>query len=224
MATSLNSDGRPRDTQRQRLYSTCWAGTSPAATRYLDGGSKTSAGSVSIPACQAYVDDLVEQRWFQSRWGRRRIPVGHKVWGNATWDGYDISLPPWARSEDTILHEVAHALTPRKYAAHGPEFAGVLMTLVRHRVGAPAAQSLRESFRDKRVRMNLKAVPDAGSKTVVTKTAVAAKTRAAATKPPTAIELAQAADVIRRAAKNGAFGPSGRKPREHALATARMLG
>lgn len=214
---------RPRDTQRSRVYATSYEGTSPAAHAILANGRKTSAGNRHIDNCQAYVDDLTAQRWFQSRWGRKRIEVGHKVWGDATWDGGDISLPPWARTEDTILHEVAHALTPSKYAAHGPEYAGVYLTLVRGAVGVAAGRSLRESYREKRVRMNMAAVPAAGSRVVVTKTERAAKEKAAAQRPVTREEAARAAEVLRRAARTGVFGPGSRKPRVHALATARLL-
>jgi len=58
-----------------------------------------------------------------------------------------------------VLHEVAHCLTPTDLAAHGPEYAGVLLALVRRAVDPARAQSLEDAFARHRVRWTLAAVP-----------------------------------------------------------------
>jgi hypothetical protein len=78
---------RARDTQRQRLYdaertlpvnhSTKACVTLVVDARIIrqsDGGK-----ACSIEDCQRYVDDLVRQSWFQSRFGQRTITVHWKA-------------------------------------------------------------------------------------------------------------------------------------------------
>lgn len=243
---------KPRDNQRQRLYNAERAfensNASRAALKYLANGKKVdSTGNVSIESCQSYIDYVLTSSWFQSRWGQKKMTAIHKTYGGATasngWTGARIALPPWARTEWVMLHEIAHHLTPNKYAVHGPEFAGVLLTLVRYQMGVDRAKSLRESYKAHRVRYSLKAVPKARTATkVVPRTEVAAKTRRAERERAVrekqereaALALRQrrlveytsrheAAESIRACVKAGMFGPSGSKPRVHALATARAM-
>lgn len=185
---------KPRDNQKSRLYAAERAAQlepSPLARRLLvDTERVPSTGSITIEACQAYLDHLFQSAWFQRRWGRRSYKARHKAYGNATyssgWTSY-ISLPPWARDEWVLLHEVAHGLTEHSDCAHhGPEFAGVFLTLVEHRMGKAAGASLREQYKANRVRYNLSLVPKP-TKTVrpvadpvkVPSATVAAKHRAA---------------------------------------------
>lgn len=190
----------------------------------------TKVDRVMIEQAQAYVDDLVSQRWFQSRWGRRKIEVRLKVYGSATgYHGGHICLPPWARNERVILHEVAHTLLTSRYAPHGPEFAATYLTLVENRCGKDAAAALREAYKANRVkyRNGLAVVPKAGTEVAVTKTIIQRfERRQAAAKQVVltgATHRLEAAAVIRAAVKAGRFGPSGRKPRTHALEVARLL-
>lgn len=236
---------RARDTRKQKQYDAEGViphNSSPAAKRYLTSGKKVAGtGNVSIEACQAYVDHVTTSAWFQRRWGQRRIPVGHKTYGNATWDGHDISLPPWARDEATILHEIAHALVPRyiqgtdqRPAAHGPEFSAILLTLVRYQVGAQAATDLRASYSKHRVkyRAGLWAVPQP-TRTVRPRSDQEASERKAAKVRKEREEAAQerkwlsdrkyAAMVIRASVRNGDFGEPGSKARRQALAAARTM-
>jgi hypothetical protein len=131
-------------------------------------------------------------------------------------------MPLWSRCELITLHEVAHCLTPSRHACHGPEFAGVMLALVRHQMGDEAGRALRAGFRSTRARVSAAAVP-APTKTVVTAAAVKARRRVAASRPPDRMAASEAAAVLRRATKNGWFGASGSKSRSAALATAREL-
>ena len=139
---------RPRDSQRARLY---------RAEDEVGSGRRLP----TVPLLQAYVDDLGGTEWFRSRWGPRRFDVrpghGHRR-ATADRDGV-LQMPRWARTEVVVLHEVAHCLTPATFAAHGPEYAGVLLSLVRRAVDPGSAQRLEDAFARHRVRWTLTAVP-----------------------------------------------------------------
>ena len=145
---SDNADRRPRDNQRARLY---------RAEDEVDPGRRLP----TVEKLQAYVDDVSAGDWFRARWGRRSFEVrpghGHR---RATADRNGVlQLPRWARSEVVVLHEMAHCLTPTDLAAHGPEYAGVLLALVRRAVDPSRAQALEDAFARHRVRWTLVAVP-----------------------------------------------------------------
>lgn len=217
---------RPRDSQKQRLYdaerasglqSSKWT----QSGERLFGGRWTTEQPWTIEQCQRYVNELVESTWFRRRWTRQCIVVEPgRGGGHAGW--YGIRLGVWARQEIVVLHEVAHLLTPASMASHGPEYAGVLLTLVGHKMGADARRALRESMREHGVKVSLSAVPKPTRD--VTPTSVVRRRLAAASKLPVEpMNASAAAATIRRAVKAGQFGPSGRKPRAHALETARRL-
>lgn len=239
-------DGRPRDNQRQRLYTAedkiHDRRPSRAARKHLidtqavngwgvldEHGKSKPMKAPTIAALQDYVDAVTAAAWFQSRWGRRKLTVIPGQGSHA--GGSHLTVSPYhRRSEAVILHEIAHTLTPSNRAWHGPEFAGILLTLVRFQMGAEHARELRESFRAGRVRVTMKDVPKAGSRPVVTAAKQAAKQRARDEAGPLdklgltdATQCRAAAAVIRKKAKAGVFGPPGSKPRRHALDTARKL-
>ena len=139
---------RPRDSQRARLY---------RAECELDPGRRLP----TVARMQAYVDGLVALDWFTARWPGRTFEVrpgfGHR---RATADANGVlQMPKWARSEMVLLHEVAHCLTPWSFAPHGPEYAGVLLSVVRHGMGPATAQALEDAFDRQRVRWNGAALP-----------------------------------------------------------------
>ena len=143
-----NTSGRPRDSQRARLY---------RAEAEVDAGRRLP----TVAKMQAYVDGLIGADWFVARWGEHAFEVrpgfGHR---RATADEYGVlQMPKWARSELVLLHEVAHCLTPRSVASHGPEYAGVLLALARRAMSPATAQSLEDAFSRQRVRWSLSAVP-----------------------------------------------------------------
>lgn len=202
----------PRDMQRVRFYRVCWA---------MPNGTVRTIPNNEL---QGYVDKVLGMRAVQSRWGRWDIEVTLKRGGRALAHGSGrISLPLFSRNPTMILHEVAHCLTPTRYAPHGPEYVGVWLFLLKTVEGKDMYDKARALLKQHRVRYNMKAVPKAGTRTVVTKTERAAAARARKTRPVTAAERREAAAIIRRAVTNGHFGAAGRKPRAHALATARGL-
>jgi len=141
---------RPRDSQRARLYR-------------AEGGVDAGRRLPTVGRMQSWVDALCATDWFVARWGSRGFEVrpgfGHR---RATADHASgvLQMPKWARSELVLLHEIAHCLTPVTFASHGPEYAGVLLTLVRRGMGPGTAQLLEDAFAAERVRWTLAAVPD----------------------------------------------------------------
>jgi hypothetical protein len=133
----------------------------------------------------------------------------------------------FARNEWVMLHEIAHCLNPGVgRAAHGREFAGILVFLVDTVIGKDAGEALRREFRAANVDWTSLSVPEPRYE-YVSPSAKARRTRelkrAATQRPLRSDERRHAAEAIRRAVKSGLYGPSGSKPRIHALATARRL-
>ena len=146
----MPASGRPRDSQRARLY---------RAESEVDAGRRLP----TVERLQAYVDHLVGLDWFVARWGTHAIEVrpgyGHRR-ATADQDGV-LQMPRWARTELVLLHEVAHCVTPATAAAHGPEYAGALLSLVRRCMGPAPAQALEDAFVRQRVAWRVTAVPAA---------------------------------------------------------------
>lgn len=241
----MNRDGRTRDTQRQRVYDAegvLLDNASRAARRFLVDEARMIQQSYqgteqcSIEDCQRYVDDLVRATWFQSRFGQQTIRVHWKASGKATgsFGGGRMALPPWSRSERVILHEAAHNLVRccrggLDAAAHGPEFAAVLLLLVRHRMGPQAARDLRAAYRRNRVRVAPSAtLPASGSQPVLSAAERRDRARARVQAGPGDHARRDAARTIRWLILDARpvephFGPAGSKPRRRATDTARLL-
>lgn len=121
---------RKRDTQRSRVYR--WERTA------LKSGA---------PAWKT-IDEVTA--WARPIWASERGRYGlaksapplfqPASWGQRSaiaYASHRITLPRWAREPDTVLHEMAHRLTPRD-EAHGPRFVGVLIGLLARHAGYDA--------------------------------------------------------------------------------------
>lgn len=136
-----------RDNQKARLYA------SEAVLNPL-------GSLMTIEECKRQVDRITDLRGIRGRWGLRNLRVVATNGRGGRTDGYTIRLGTQARTMAYLCHEVAHCLMPWSgYEAHGPEFAGVLLHVVRQVMGKDAADTLRASFRKHRVRYSLKAIP-----------------------------------------------------------------
>ncbi len=128
--------GTERDSQRQRIYD--------AERRWIDLDDRTRDSELArrllartpyptVEDCQAYVDAVLDRRFFRARWSAATLSarVYQKTHGKATGSRDRISLPPWARNEPTILHELSHALEfGSNQPWHGPAFAAVYLAVV----------------------------------------------------------------------------------------------
>jgi len=146
---------RPRDSQRARLY---------AAERTAFGDPRACpARLATLRELCAYVDQTLGDAWFEAEFGRFasvRVKDGRGT--RHAYSAYDLrsralllSFPRWARTRPVVLHELGHAASARRHgviAAHGPEFAGVFLGLVRRFLGPDAAGRLAAAYRSHRVR------------------------------------------------------------------------
>lgn len=147
---------RDRDTQRKKLYAAEWASTRQQTVSKLAQKHLSTIQGVEI-----YVHEVQRYAWFQRRWSQHMIQVERGRGTNALSSSWmnRIRVAKWGHTEHIVLHELAHILTPNRYAAHGPEFAGVLLFLVRRMMGKEAAAELRAAFKAKGVRVSKVAVP-----------------------------------------------------------------
>jgi putative metallohydrolase (TIGR04338 family) len=142
---------RPRDSQKTRVYN---------AERALQCGDQ----GWTYRETQKYVNDITKTRWWQNRGGPPFVLVKDgrgTTWAKA-WDPYTtdkgedrpatISLPRWARDPVVVLHELSHILTPDTEAAHGPAYCANYLTLVKRFIGEEAHRTLRDSFKEHKVK------------------------------------------------------------------------
>lgn len=139
---------RDRDTQRQRVYD-------------AENASGLNPWQQTIPNAdlQAWVDDVLDRRAIRSRWGVRKVRVELTHGRGAHAEGsHTIRASRMGRNEYVMLHEIAHTLT-HGYAGHGPEYAGVLLFLVKTVMGREAHAALLASMRKYKVRRSNAAIP-----------------------------------------------------------------
>lgn len=205
---------RPRDNKRQRVYD------AEEAAAFTSGWT-TVLQTIPTHELQGWVDQVMRRQAIRSRWPYRR-PVVKLTHSGAVSERHcdEVRLGVDQRNEWIILHEVAHLFTPNTVADHGPEFCGTYLFLLQTVLGKDAANALRTELRKRRVSWSNRTIP--ASRKVPTLAQMAARRRAPV-RQVTSIDAKDAARTIRSAVAAGVFGPAGRKPRAHALATARAL-
>lgn len=151
---------RPRDNQRQRVYSAERASRSKCCGREYGQTIKNAN-------LQPFVDKVMAKATIKGRWpnnGRVKVLLS-RGGGRAYYWSNEIHLGVDARNEWYILHEIAHLLTPTGVAAHGPEFVGVLTFLIHTVLGKEAADTFKAECKTRRVRRNTKALPAPADRT-----------------------------------------------------------
>ncbi len=138
----------PRDVQRKRLYT---------AEKQIKAFLRDLLPTIG--EMQGFVDSILRNRWSQDYFGSRMLAPIAVLGGRRHWQRRalahcfmsEISMPKGARSKYIVIHEVCHVLTDRFHghettAAHGPEFATFLLTLVHHFLCEEDARELLEAF------------------------------------------------------------------------------
>lgn len=138
-----------RDTQRSRLYK---------AEAVLNSFAKPLR---EIEDLQKYTQRILSRQSVQRRYPNlnphvkvKRPARGQRralAYGSRT-----ISLPLWARNEAIVIHEVAHTIAARHHrhediAAHGWQFAAIMLTLVKSMMGKEAHDALKASYKAHKV-------------------------------------------------------------------------
>jgi putative metallohydrolase (TIGR04338 family) len=139
---------RHRDTQRAKLYR-------------AENHWRRAIGDAQFRDQLGYlmfVEKVERDKWFRRKYGARTFTVadGRGTRRATAWGSRHLSLPRWARTPGVILHEVAHCVTHTEHdsdvAAHGWEFASVMLDLVRHFLGVENYRKLRRCFAEGHVR------------------------------------------------------------------------
>jgi putative metallohydrolase (TIGR04338 family) len=142
------SDVAVRDNQRQRVYDAEQA----AWARMMPEGKKSYHQTIPNSELAAFVNDVLDKRPVRSRWGTRTLSVEFTHGGARAHGNHSVRFGAKTRNELIVCHEIAHTLTPSVRAAHGPEFVGVYLFLVRTVMGPEWAKTLSDCFREQKVR------------------------------------------------------------------------
>lgn len=139
---------RERDSQRSKVYA--------AERASIQGMGRRG---MTIEECQEYVNRVTHTKWFVGRWGTGwRVKVKHGRNGGTAYGGSwgYMTLGVWARCEPVILHELAHHIVTDTYgeyvAWHGWQFAETFLALVKHHMGAEAADALKAAYKEHNVK------------------------------------------------------------------------
>lgn len=119
---SGRADGEPRDSQKARLY------RAESGWKKSDSGRRFS----SMNEVRAFVREVESSRmWCELAAGvgeHRPVTVkdgrGGKTSRAHVHGGWTIHIHSKQRNERVVLHEMAHLVTPVRFAAHGPQFVG----------------------------------------------------------------------------------------------------
>lgn len=109
------------------------------------------------------MERFVRRVWSSNRLHKKyrvgsRLPVVKDGRGRRNAGGWSggITMPLWARSTNVALHELAHTITQRHYgytvAAHGWQYCGVFLQLVRWFIGKEAHDAFKLSMKQNKVR------------------------------------------------------------------------
>jgi putative metallohydrolase (TIGR04338 family) len=143
-----------RDFQRSKVY---------AAERSALSGDPTPDWA-TVKEVQVFVNRITRTQWWLKRsWNERHrnrevlvVDGRGSSSGRAFWSARRrtavIALPRWARSRWVVCHELAHLMTPDRFAPHGAEWAANYLALVRRWIGPDAADALEASFVRDRVK------------------------------------------------------------------------
>ena len=175
---------RPTDSQRSRVYK---------AER------KTFKWGQTIPDAllQAACNEILDMRVVRSRWPRRKITVERGRGGGMAYDCWlsssRITLGVEARNEWVMCHEIAHCLTNSRCAAHGLEFVGVYLFLIKAVLGEEPAIRLSDAFKECKAKRSTKGIPAVRAKLAPRQYERLADVRARVLPPPEVMEARSAA-------------------------------
>ena len=129
----------PRDNQRSKLYD-------------AEDGVDRGRAFDSVDAVQDFVDSITGSSYWERIPGAPRVVAVRDGRGRRhacaaeSWYGAEVRLPRWSRNQLIVLHELAHTITPKGCAPHGPEFAAGYLRLVRRFLSEDHYEALQAAF------------------------------------------------------------------------------
>ena len=142
----------PRDRQMSRIQH---------AERLCYGKFPTRAALIKAKDLKAYIYKILGHKWLQKRFphakdlytGKRKLIIRM---GNGTTYSYAqilpdadiLNFPISKRDPHTILHEIAHLLTPHGVEPHGREYCQTLIEITRYILGDKQASKLKKAMRE----------------------------------------------------------------------------
>ncbi len=140
---------RPRDNQRSRLYAAEWECFGWTHMQFKD-----------FPATEKYLWKVLSNRYVQRKYQIARdiksglIPIkvskgdGSRVaWARILPDKMWVSFPRKWRNDFTVIHQVAHLLTPPNVQEHGREFCRTYLHLVLVVMGREKQKQLKAAMK-----------------------------------------------------------------------------
>jgi len=142
---------RERDTQRQKAY------RSERSVFQTATNHDKQEQFESLLHVQNYLDKLVTRAWFKTRWGEMCVTVCK---GKANYyRGFHITLNNFGLHKWVVLHELAHACTPKATGGgHGRYWARSYIELVKFEIGEDYANQLKEAFNQNGVKYKVKKI------------------------------------------------------------------
>lgn len=164
--------GRPRDSQRSKVYAAERKHSEWKDAVYTLGGSWTTTQHfteqgerIPIPTIQetrAFVNKIVKSAWFKRRWPRRSLAGVYIKDGRGTRNATGsntgtLNFPRWSRFPLVICHELAHVVTSSARRSHGRVYCHNYLAIVRHVMGKEASDELKRCFKEGKVKYTLPA-------------------------------------------------------------------
>lgn len=127
---------RPRDNQRSKVYK--WE------SDFLEKDCICNA-TLTLEQCS----DIISKVWMEQKVRKVSVPPPLLKDGRGRRRGsgsvHAIKLPVFARRLYYLLHEISHALTPTRYASHGPEYLRIYIELLSWYCDIPKSDLLRSA-------------------------------------------------------------------------------
>jgi putative metallohydrolase (TIGR04338 family) len=142
----VNLDGskedRSRDTQKTTLYK---------AEQAFAAENKVFGFQQGVTGAQYHVARILASDWWRGLYPEisrvevrsTRVRSTSRGFRHLSGGSYINLAPGWGTSRGTVLHELAHTVTPKRFAAHGPEYVKNYLTIVANDLGGEVADQLK---------------------------------------------------------------------------------
>lgn len=155
-----NDTHRPVDSQKRKVYAA--EGEAFAGYSQPNIGPANRPDLRSVMACDIWVNRQLRRKRLRDALHKLGVTIPSRIHINPTGasaggGGTKINAGKWARTEQVLLHELAHILNDyaggwRDTSGHGREYARIYLTLVKYVLGTFWERRLRQAFRKHKVK------------------------------------------------------------------------